>query len=394
MAYSCQKDLSKPNDTKESIVNQTIEKQWIYVQENLKAIMKEMGPTLKDHSFKILIRNEVAKKFDGENNVLIKTLFANTIYSQRFNTDKMSKALGAFKNLGGENLYPQIYIPFFEKHQANRNNTSARNSSHEDGYIEFFIYDGNEGPTSVPSYIYNEEGDIIPTGTIVNEAYASNNEIYVISINETVDNDGEIPPPIVNSTSQTQSLVNFRIKDLTIKDNKESWLGGASEIHIKSNGTTWNHLLGGSTSGLLVSIPNLRYTAQTELMGYEITKIPRQEVGYLMPNINYPLHINWSVDNYFVDPIVYTYVIFEYDKWPAGLKTLASEIPSVLNPAYQFDYMNFRSSNTPYGGNPNNHSRNFANYGNVSGLTANFHYLYYDGHHLNTENIEFNTVKY
>jgi len=44
------------------------------------------------------------------------------------------------------------------------------------------------------------------------------------------------------------------------------------------------------------------------------------------------MNIDWKVDNYFVDPIVYTYVIFEYDPWPASPKTLASKIPSAPNP--------------------------------------------------------------
>ncbi|MBL0337586.1 MAG: hypothetical protein IPP73_20380 [Chitinophagaceae bacterium] len=56
--------------------------------------------------------------------------------------------------------------------------------------------------------------------------------------------------------------------------------------------------------------------------------------------------------------------------------------------------MNFRSSNTAYGMLNNVTSENYAIYGNVSGLPPSYNFVYYDGHHVITSDIEFNTVKY
>ena len=389
MITSCQKEITQNDNppttsVKKEILGQSIEKQRAYVGENLKIIMDEVGAlVVKEPGFKTLIETEVAKKFDGEYNVLIKKLIDDPVYGARLKTEKMLRALDAFMNLGDENLYPQIYIPFFTKHQQN-------NLSRYDTYVEYAYYDGNEIITSVPTYYYDEWGNASLTGMMADEQYASYNQVFVISINETVNPDGEIPP-IVNSPQGTQALVNFRIQDLTVKENKESWLAGATEVHIKSNGATYNHRLNGNPSATVVSYSNYHYTGDA-LKGHLITQIARQEVGYPILNINYTMDVNWKVDNFYSDPIVYTYVIFEYDHWPAAMKILASEIPSAPAPQ-NFDLLQFRSSNTPYGGVPGNAYLNYAIYGNIAGL-PNLTQLYYDGHHINTENIDFTTVKY
>jgi hypothetical protein len=360
LAAGCQKETNQPT-LKESISKQPIEKQFAYVHENLKSIMAELGQLMKDPGFKGLIKSEAAKKFDGSHNVLIKTLLNNPFYGQRLNTENMRKALDAFRNINEENLYPQIYIPFFDKHQANRNNITARTS------------------------VVSEEGVVIPTGTIVNEEYALNNELYVISINETVNDDGEVPP-IANTTTQTLATVNFRIEMIYVKQGKESWLAGDSEVHIKATGTTWNHRQYGNPNSTIWVYPVLRYASSTDYKGHEIKKVLRSDINSGVGSqyiINYPLHTGWPVDNFFSDPIVYSYVVFEYDKWPAERKTAASLIPSSPDPNANKDFFNFRSSNSPYGGEVDSYDSytTYSIYGNVSGLPA-FPNLYYDGYFI------------
>lgn len=335
LVTSCQKEANQsvPSQSviKESIAKQSIEKQYAYVHENLKIIMSELGPVLKDKGFKAFINFEVAKMFDGSQNVLIKTILTSPIYGPKLNTDKMKKALDAFKGVNGENLYPQIYIPFFDKHQGSRSNNSARTSTAEE--TEFVIYDGDETISSVPSYVYDEEGTVIPTGNIVNEEYALNNEVYVISINESVNEDGDVS--IVNSPNQTNSTVNFRIETMHVKDSKESWLAGDSEVHMKAVGSTWNHRQFGYPNSALIDHPVLRYASSSEYKGHEIKKVPRSDINSGVGSqytVNYPLHTNWTVDNFYYDPIVYNYVIFEYDNWPAAVKTGASLSPSNPDP--------------------------------------------------------------
>lgn len=101
MITSCQKEIAQKNSVKEEIVNQSIEKQRAYVKENLKIIQDEIGSLVKkEPGFRTLIETEVAKKFDGDYNVLIKTLLKDPVYGPRLKTEKMLGALDAFMNIG------------------------------------------------------------------------------------------------------------------------------------------------------------------------------------------------------------------------------------------------------------------------------------------------------
>lgn len=359
----------------------------------MKTIISELAPLFKDAAFINYLHTEIAKKFDGDNNVLVKTILENPMYSYKANAAKMQIALNAFKGLDGENLYPQIFIPFFDKHKANRKNIAARNEL-MDG-VEVVIYDGNEGVTTLPIYEYNAQDSLLETPDVADEAYANQNEVYVISLNETVGNNGELPPPITGSTGSTQAAVNFRIKDLTVKDRKESWVAGASEIHIKAVGSTWNHRQFGFPNSAFVDYNVLRSADNNK--GHEIKKIPRSEIGYPIFNINYPLHTNWTVDDYYYHPIAYCYVIFEYDAAPADNRPHGSKIVSCVGCGDQGGALAtiiFKSSNHAYGKLELPGSQSYAIYGNISNLPSGLPSLYFDGHQINTNDIQFNTVAY
>jgi hypothetical protein len=277
--------------------------------------------------------------------------------------------------IGSENLYPQIYIPNYEAHKLKRRNASMRTTDVTQN--EFVVYDGNEEVTSVRSYTYNEEGQGIPTGTIVKENYALDNEIFVVSINETVQNDGEVPL-VTNSTegtSQTLSLTNMKIDWIYVKDHKKSWLAGDSEVHMKAIASTWNHRRDGNPAYELKDYSTLRYAPSDNYNGHEIKKVSRGDISSgvgAQYYINYPIQTDWVVDRFNVDPIAYTYVIFEYDTWPAKVRTAASQVVSSPDEAGRNTFLNFRSSDGPYGGLPGNEYVNYAIYGNVSGLQVNY----------------------
>lgn len=390
---SCQKEISSSKiEIEKTITKQPIEQQYAYVRDNFKKIMNELAPLFRDPLFIDYIYLEAAKKLDGENKVLIKTIVENPEYKNRINYDRIQFALNAFKGLDGVDYYPKMYFPFFDSWQSNRNNRSSE-APYAEG-TEIVFYDGDESVTTVPIYIFTYSADeLVLTDRFADEEYAETHPLVIIAIDEDQD-EGEIfNPENPGEIEQTTVLKNFRIQNLTIKDGKESWLGGKSEVRIKSLSTTWSHIENGNTSGNFVTIPNLHYV--NNYQGHLIKNVPRGEVGYPIYNINYPMEINWDVSNYFQDAIVYTYVIFEYDPWPSGIKVIASQIHSAPNPNYQQDYIIFRSHNSPYGFLPGTSWQNQAIYGNVSGSPSNnYQYLYYDGYHVNTNDIEFNTVDY
>src|SRR5258705_9363657 len=123
----CQKEISGPGiETEKTITRQPIEQQYAYTRENFKKIINELVPLFKDPLFIDYIHSEAAKKPDGENKVLIKTIVENPVYKNRINYDRIQSALNAFKGLDGVDYYPKMYFPFFDSHQANRNNQSSR----------------------------------------------------------------------------------------------------------------------------------------------------------------------------------------------------------------------------------------------------------------------------
>jgi len=121
---SCQKEISfKPIDSDKAINKAPIEQQYAYVRDNFKKILNDLAPLFKDPEFIVYLRSEAAKKFDGDYNVLIKTIIENPMYKQRINFTKIQADLEAFKGLGGDDYYPQIYFPFFEQHETKRKTT-------------------------------------------------------------------------------------------------------------------------------------------------------------------------------------------------------------------------------------------------------------------------------
>lgn len=351
--------LSSPNPLELSQ-----EEQFVYVEDNLKIIAEELAPAFTSKNLKRLIYNKVNEQFDGEHNVLVKDLLHESEFSE-FLTPRMEEALAAFQNIGEENFYPHIYIPNFDQFYPSAQNPSGSDVT----TTELAFFNGNEELTTVSSYINHESGLVVQTQR-VKEDYTDHNELLILALNESVDNNGDVHiPPIVNAPAQTLSIVNFRIKEMTIKDAKESWLGGKSEIHIKSYLSTWNRKAVGATSGPNQDYNSIRSVPNTNFEGFRIAHMPKAERGYRMLNLNYPLQTAWNVGSFYSNTPVYPFVIFEYDVFPSPSKTAVSKIPSAA-PADQDVFLNFRSSDRSYGGAnagfPEN--VNFAIYGNVDGF--------------------------
>jgi hypothetical protein len=389
--FSCKKNEQLIIVEENSIAKKSITEQRQYVRDNFKQLMKELKPIFKDAELKAILYSEVTKKFDGDYNVLIKTLINNQQVSSKINKEKINSLLSAFYNIDGRNYHPQIYIPNFENHNTNQN---LRTATSEDAEVVF--YDGDETVIQVPTYSYNEDGEVVPSGNIADENYAYARPLYIFGLNESPEDliyigNGISGTNGTSGTNNTTSTVNARINKMTVRHRNESWLGGASEVCMRALSTTWNHRLLGVTTNPQVSINNIRTT--TSFQGHEIWKMAR----VLCNNeytLNYAIHQNWNITSFSSDPIVYSYVIFEADAWPTGTKVAASLIPSNPDPLTNKDFFEFRSADESYGCNNGTPSVNYAIYGNISGLPSNFHSLFYDGHIIDRADIKFNIQKY
>jgi hypothetical protein len=100
-----------------------------YTLDNLTMIGKGVLSASVNTNFRKMVYTEIDKKFDGDFNVLVNTLGENAskmninlvqnVAKNMGNASDMmanaQNAMNAFKNIEGNEYYPQVYIPFFEE---------------------------------------------------------------------------------------------------------------------------------------------------------------------------------------------------------------------------------------------------------------------------------------
>ncbi|MBL7738533.1 MAG: hypothetical protein JNK14_04890 [Chitinophagaceae bacterium] len=308
--------------------------------------------------YRELVYYYIEQQFDQEYNVLIKTLI-DPGHGNLPSSAELDNALAAFMGIYGDTLYPQIFIPNYDdlKEASLIGNDppiivpfcGQATLNEDDGYTGYFV---------------NLQGELEEYPEQIDSAFASSHEIWVLSLNESVDNSGELDiiasnfddeyPYYSRSISsissfspgnKTTATVNCRINNMTVKQHKESWIGGKSEIAIKGYLWTWSGRWNGNTSGPIVDYTSDNSTYENR--GKLIKEFKRKDVkNEVEKTINYNLHRNWKKDNYYSDPICFGYVIFERDNWPTGLKTHYVNLPSAAD--QHAHYLTYRSKDDNY----------------------------------------------
>lgn len=346
------------------ITSQSATKQVAYAEANLKKIGEEIAKLTKDEAFVDFVHDEVRKKFDKEYEVLIDNLKKNPIWSSKLNTKNLNEGLSAFKNIGGPdggNYYPQIYLPKFQHDEdEGLNNLGNSNTSNSTDPILFVFYGGNaevnntNANDNFPAYIKDANDSLIYWGT-VNENYANNHEVWVISLNELVPNQSRLALPSEPCGDEYGGLcpggggggggstggsgsddndptaaaraphpdmgyhapVNCKIENMSIRYHYESWLAGGSEVCIRSVlNTKNNRLYGGAFPEINFQYKSLQ---ESNYLGRFINKFTRRQVNNgTIVAVNYPLETAWPTNVPASDPVFSDYVIFERDIWPTG----------------------------------------------------------------------------
>lgn len=222
----------------------------------------------KNASFRSHVNSLVAEQFDGDDNTLLITLkeelenesinlaseFQSSINTWKSTIESIDvgcnskykdasilttegdilESINGFEYSEEETFYIQIYIPFADKVNLNSCPVIALGIDDEcetDGYI-----------------ICGEQE--ISCMTITKE-FAEENLVWVISVNEVVDNDGKLPE--ANEIEEIMSGGNnsdisfrtvydntVRISKIKITDKKECWLCGKAEVSIIMPAVTYN----------------------------------------------------------------------------------------------------------------------------------------------------------
>lgn len=174
--------------------------------------------------FRELVYKEVSKKFDGDDNSLLNYL--NNRYKSigLKNAFVNSEYESIISTLNERGLYPQIYIPQFEETKLK----SIKND------VPIYIIDAfntDDSDEQFKAYYIDISGEIQETEFLIDEDFAGENEVWVVSLNERVNENGVfIGDNSLNSGrvgTKSEYMMKINCPDL---GKIEGWVKGAPEL--------------------------------------------------------------------------------------------------------------------------------------------------------------------
>ncbi|MBP2473101.1 hypothetical protein JOF53_001973 [Crossiella equi] len=134
----------------------------------------------KDARFREVVTDGVARRFDGDDNVLLSDVIADAERTGAISPaapawQAFKAKVASFANVGGQAYHPQLFIP-----------------NHGDGAkpgtdIVATIFESDLSRKAVPAYKLDAAGNLSKLPQLVDEAYSEANEVWVLSLNERVD---------------------------------------------------------------------------------------------------------------------------------------------------------------------------------------------------------------
>jgi hypothetical protein len=232
---------------------------YLAFKDELKILKDAFTPLSNDPTLRRIVYKEVAKRFDGEDNVLIKTLIEA---SKKENYDlegKLNKNMPNGQNVQsllssfirkGKQRHAHLYIPSFEDVVSNDLKSGKGLNVRNADYPTLVSRPDNEAQLSMDGSMY--DGSTYQTVYGVNESYSISNEVWVMSVNERVDEMGSLvyeemdgggggggPTPDPGNPTSTygycrngdvgtrENLLGFKMIDML-----EPWFDGGPEMRI------------------------------------------------------------------------------------------------------------------------------------------------------------------
>jgi hypothetical protein len=287
---------------------------------------------------------ELAKNIDGDDNALV------DIFHQKIpalSADRtFTSTLALFGNLDGDKYFPQVFIPSYSELAAG--GQIGRNPQ-----ITAVFYAGDESVSTVESYTLAKDGTWQITAQVT-ENVARSKEIWVFSLNETFTNnidlsvvpygtglgtgkDHVVRPgdsntePVQKPTGPTGPILPWPsvpkssdyywpyIQDMTIREHKESWLAGKSDIYMKTY-TGWNYNM---SKNPYDETPKQIMWVNNAYGDVYVQKFKRSWIPNTAYRVNFGYAGSWLPGPYNAagwEGDAFNYVIFEKDQWPVGDK--------------------------------------------------------------------------
>ena len=345
------------------LIKPEVQNDYKFLGDRLKQFAVEIAPVIKNNEARAVIVAKAKQKFDEEYEVLIKDLFTDSRIASLVSIDKSNKLHEDLLKRSGERLYPQIYIPhyqFIEDYPSTKGSSALR--TEEDPFIEdpvLVFYSGNAEVDSANANEvwpgYKLVGGQLQFYIMVDEAYANEHEVWVFSLNETVNSQGRVPVPCdidpcgvgcplppegcggggggggtgspdddptdapaprVDFPDLGHNKINFKIQYMRLRDlTREHWIAGAAEVSIRAKLVCHNGRKEGVPGGEKWEYSSDQYS---NLLGKLIKKIKRKQIkDQELLTLNYPLQTNWQNEVGIQDPVHFIYTIFERDIFPS-----------------------------------------------------------------------------
>ena len=344
LVASCSQEENFNGKQNEMVNTMTSSEQMAYAKKNLLTLGNAVVSLSNDKEFKTSLYKGVEKAFDGERNVLIKDLSAIETQTGR-NSDKLkqtlvgiagdesmaNKALQAFDNIGNTNYYPQVFIPFYDDLKQ------AGKIGIEEPVLVVLAEHGDV----FPGYKIGKDGQLNETSFLIDESFAKQHEVWVLSINERVDQNGNVISELAslsdkgtgNGRTQSAYYPDAIFYQVKCTQHKESWAAGASEVNIKRYMSTYDYT---QYTGFDHAKEYSTEDERNDGDGWRIYQFSRSDVSNERVKTIYWYYVSdWPNQQMEIENSQYVhtdymyYVIFEYDAWPTAMNDIS--IPDAAN---------------------------------------------------------------
>jgi hypothetical protein len=328
-----------------------------YAEVNLKRIGKGVLLATMNNNFRNLVYSEIEKKFDGDYNVLTKTLDQksrsiniklNESIRKADENSSEEDALSAFANIDGKSYNPQVFIPFYEELKKIGKLGIAN--------PVLVVFNGKREEKDLEEGYTLENGKINKLTFSIDEEYAKTHEVWVLSISDRTGGDLDSKsiidstgsglnkkPANDQSSNKAPKGKNGRIAavrdhgyltGVSVSTNKESWASGANDVYVESLYS--NGYIGSNQTGLQAHIGDWSENQFGEFRTYEY---PLKEIVIVDENTS----LFGSITVYGPNGHQYSpFVLYEKDNWPESIKIAHFSLDG--RPAE----IGYRSAESPY----------------------------------------------
>ena len=277
-----------------------------YAFEELYPIAEELLKRAEKDEFENKVYTSAGDRFDGETNVLVRDVLGEEALKRNW-----KQKFASFQNIEGNNYYPQVYIPDYEDYDEKEG----------DPVLVFYLND-QEGPNGYEYMGYTVDGGELKEYGPVNETNLESLKVWVMSINENVDNDGNVLQDLLLNSEGVEHA--GRIREMAIYDPKESWAGGVSEVRMRAY---IESVSGVDADGVAIQSETHRSTSSP--LGITVRNFTRDEIiGKHTIELDYPIVGNWEINDFDKDAVQLSYVLFEADVWPNSINEASYQLPN------------------------------------------------------------------